>query len=96
MHIILIYGYLGVIFCLTVTLYSEEDANPEPVGGFNAVPFSYGNYEDSSEQKIAETESEIPQFHPPFPVPDSLVQNLVSSNTSALNEIYGLDVFAYF
>ncbi|GJV66747.1 splicing factor, suppressor of white-apricot [Tanacetum coccineum] len=54
----------------------EEDANPEPVGGFNAVPFSYGNYEDSSEQKIAETESEVPRFHPPFRVPDSLLQNL--------------------
>ncbi|KAI3675625.1 hypothetical protein L1987_85216 [Smallanthus sonchifolius] len=55
----------------------EEDAKPEPVGGFNAVPFSYGNDGDSNNQTTAETEQEVPKFHPPFPVPDSLVQNLM-------------------
>ncbi|KAJ9562593.1 hypothetical protein OSB04_007753 [Centaurea solstitialis] len=54
----------------------EADAKPESVGGFNAVPFSYGNYEASNDQKTAETESECPGFHPPFPVPDSLVHNV--------------------
>lgn len=73
----------------------EADAKPEPVGGFNAVPFSYGNYEAFNDQKTAETESEFPGFHPPFPVPDSLVQNLVSSNTSAFYELQGLDAIVY-
>ncbi|KAI7750314.1 hypothetical protein M8C21_005835 [Ambrosia artemisiifolia] len=54
----------------------KEDEKPEPVGGFNAVPFSYGNDEDSNDQKAAETEPEVPKFHPPFSVPDSLAQNL--------------------
>ncbi|KAJ0516971.1 putative suppressor of white apricot domain, SWAP/Surp superfamily [Helianthus annuus] len=54
----------------------EEDTKPEPTGGFKAVPFSYGNDEDSDNQKTAETEPEAPKFHPPFSVPDSLVQNL--------------------
>nr|XP_043619121.1 uncharacterized protein LOC122591006 [Erigeron canadensis] len=54
----------------------QEYAKTEAVGGFNAVPFSYGNYEDSNDQQKAETESEISGFHPPFPVPRSLVQNL--------------------
>lgn len=63
--------------------YSEEDAKPESAGGFNAVPFSYGNDGDSNNQKAAEIEQEVPKFYPPFPVPDSLVQNLVSSNKSA-------------
>ncbi|XP_023737052.1 uncharacterized protein LOC111884976 [Lactuca sativa] len=54
----------------------EADPKPEPVGGFNAVPFSYGNNEESNDQKNAEAESEVPAFHPPFPVPESLVQNL--------------------
>ncbi|XP_076954613.1 uncharacterized protein LOC143629147 isoform X2 [Bidens hawaiensis] len=57
----------------------EEEAKPEPTAGFNAVPFSYGNDEDPNDQKTAETEPEVPKFHPPFPVPDSLVQNLPST-----------------
>lgn len=80
-------------------MYPEEDAEPEkpePVGGFNAVPFSYGNYENSNDQKSAETDSEIPGFYPPFSVPDSLVQNLVSSNTSAFHELHGLNIIVYF
>ncbi|KAI3810062.1 hypothetical protein L1987_19669 [Smallanthus sonchifolius] len=54
----------------------EEDAKPEPVGGFNAVPFSYGNDGDSNNQNTTETEREVPKFHPPFPIPDRLVQSL--------------------
>ncbi|KAL8205604.1 hypothetical protein R6Q57_009155 [Mikania cordata] len=57
----------------------EEYANPEPVGAFSAVPFSYANDKDSNDQKTAESEPEAPKFHPPFPVPDRLVQNLPPS-----------------
>ncbi|KAD3067078.1 hypothetical protein E3N88_34958 [Mikania micrantha] len=57
----------------------EEYANPEPVGAFSAVPFSYANDKDSNDQKTAEPEPEAPKFHPPFPVPDRLVQNLPPS-----------------
>ncbi|KAI3753974.1 hypothetical protein L2E82_26040 [Cichorium intybus] len=55
----------------------EADEKSEPVHGLNAVPFSYGNYEESNDQKNAEAEPEGPRFHPPFPVPDSLIQNLM-------------------
>ncbi|KAK1440081.1 hypothetical protein QVD17_05906 [Tagetes erecta] len=55
----------------------EEDAKPEAAGAFNAVPFSYGNDGDSNDQRTAEIEQEVPKFYPPFPVPDSLVQNLM-------------------
>lgn len=41
----------------TVPLYSEADPKPEPVGGFNAVPFSYGNNEESNDQKNVEADS---------------------------------------
>ncbi|XP_076892475.1 uncharacterized protein LOC143544211 [Bidens hawaiensis] len=57
----------------------EEEANSEPTGGFNAVPFFYGNDEDPNDQKTVETVPEVPKFNPPFPVPDSLVQNLPST-----------------
>ncbi|KFK27111.1 hypothetical protein AALP_AA8G335800 [Arabis alpina] len=41
--------------------------------GFRAVPFSYGSTSDFSDQTNADMES---GFHPPFPVPDCLLQNL--------------------
>lgn len=53
-------------------------------GGFNAVPFSYGNTDESTEQRIADAES---GFRPPFSLPESLLQNLVS--------IYLADFFIY-
>lgn len=43
--------------------------------GFRAVPYSYGSSSDFSDQKIADMES---GFSPPFPVPDYLLQHLVS------------------
>lgn len=42
------------------------------------MPFSYGNSADSVEQKNSELAVETSVFHPPFPVPESLLQNLVS------------------
>ncbi|KAL4554185.1 hypothetical protein LXL04_037362 [Taraxacum kok-saghyz] len=71
----------------------EPDAKPEPVGGFNAVPFSYGNQEESNDQNSAEAgagaeaESEVPRFQPPFPVPESLVHHLVSSKASPFHTL---------
>lgn len=53
-------------------------------GGFNAVPFSYGNTDESTELRIADAES---GFRPPFSLPQSLLQNLVS--------IYLADFFIY-
>lgn len=44
--------------------------------GYNAVPFSYGNTGESTVERNVEAES---GFRPPFPVPESLLQNLVSS-----------------
>lgn len=44
-------------------------------GGYNAVPFSYGNAGESTNERNANAES---GFRPPFPVPESLLQNLVS------------------
>lgn len=44
-------------------------------GGFHTVPFSYGNTDESAEQRNADAES---GFQPPFTLPESLLQNLVS------------------
>ncbi|KAI4306117.1 hypothetical protein L6164_029424 [Bauhinia variegata] len=55
----------------------EEQGNAlEPInsGGYNAVAFSYGNPGESAERKDHDTES---AFHPHFPVPESLCQNLM-------------------
>ncbi|KAF3453420.1 hypothetical protein FNV43_RR03860 [Rhamnella rubrinervis] len=41
--------------------------------GYHAVVFSYGNPDESTEQKDNDAES---IFHPPFPVPESLTRNL--------------------
>lgn len=43
--------------------------------GYRAVPFAYESSSDVSDQKDADMES---GFQPPFPVPDYLLQNLVS------------------
>ena len=51
-------------------------------GGYNSVPFSYGKTGESSEQKDADAES---SFRPPFPVPESLLQCLVSTCSSSYN-----------
>ncbi|PON91931.1 Suppressor of white apricot protein [Trema orientale] len=50
-----------------------KDAEPMVDGGYRAVAFSYGNLDEASEQKNSDAES---VFRPPFPVPESLLQNL--------------------
>ncbi|KAK6946975.1 SWAP/Surp, partial [Dillenia turbinata] len=58
----------------------ESDNNAEAVndGAHHAVAFSYGNDDDSTNQKSAEAGLASSGFHPPFPVPESLLDNLVS------------------
>lgn len=60
-------------------LYSpdmNEDSANTNADGYRAVSFSYGSSSDVNDQKnAADMES---GFHPPFPVPDYLRQNLVS------------------
>ncbi|KAK8676730.1 hypothetical protein V6N13_142298 [Hibiscus sabdariffa] len=52
----------------------DNDEEPAASGGlYNAVSFSYGNTGESNEQKDADVES---SFRPPFPVPETLLQNL--------------------
>ncbi|MBA0567438.1 hypothetical protein Golob_012175 [Gossypium lobatum] len=52
----------------------ENNEEPAAAGGlYNAVSFSYGNTGESNEQKDADVES---SFRPPFPVPETLLQNL--------------------
>ncbi|OAO95279.1 hypothetical protein AXX17_AT5G54210 [Arabidopsis thaliana] len=54
---------------------NEDSANTN-ADGYRAVSFSYGSSSDVNDQKnAADMES---GFHPPFPVPDYLRQNLVS------------------
>ncbi|GMI63766.1 hypothetical protein like AT5G55100 [Hibiscus trionum] len=58
------------------SLLDQQDGDKEHVasGGLhNAVSFSYGNTNESKEQKDADVES---SFRPPFPVPETLLQNL--------------------
>lgn len=45
--------------------------------GYHTVAFSYGNPDGSSNQKNADAGSDT-AFHPPFPVPENLLNNLVS------------------
>ncbi|GMH24354.1 hypothetical protein Nepgr_026197 [Nepenthes gracilis] len=44
--------------------------------GYHSVPFSYGNAADITDQKNFEVDLESTGFHPPFPVPESLLQHL--------------------
>ncbi|KAH9606320.1 hypothetical protein KSS87_000235 [Heliosperma pusillum] len=48
-------------------------------GGYNYVPFSYGNSADSTAQKNSEMDMNASSFHPSFPVPENLLQNLPPS-----------------
>ncbi|XP_044499081.1 splicing factor, suppressor of white-apricot homolog isoform X1 [Mangifera indica] len=50
-----------------------DGAIPVNDSGYNAVPFSYGNTGESTVERNVEAES---GFRPPFPVPESLLQNL--------------------
>ncbi|GLT61578.1 hypothetical protein SLA2020_342750 [Shorea laevis] len=51
----------------------ENGEEPMNAGGYNAVPFSYGDGGESTEQKDTDGDSD---FRPPFPVPESLLQKL--------------------
>ena len=53
----------------------QDGAKPVDAGGYRAVAFSYGNADESTEEKNNDAEF---GFHPPFQVPESLLQNLVS------------------
>ncbi|KAK3017403.1 hypothetical protein RJ639_006697, partial [Escallonia herrerae] len=54
---------------------SNQSAKPVDAGGYSAVPFSYGNIDDSN-GKDADSGLGCPGFRPPFPVPESLLQSL--------------------
>lgn len=54
----------------------QDGTKPVVAGGYNAVAFSYGNIDEAIEQKNNDAES---GFRPPFQVPESLLQNLVSN-----------------
>ncbi|XP_017980589.1 PREDICTED: protein suppressor of white apricot isoform X1 [Theobroma cacao] len=55
----------------------DNDEECATAGGvYNAVPFSYGNTGDFNEQKDTDAES---SFRPSFPVPESLLQSLPST-----------------
>lgn len=53
----------------------QDGAKQMDAGGYNAVAFSYGNKNESIEEKNNDSES---GFCPSFQVPESLLQNLVS------------------
>lgn len=59
-------------------LYVCLDNGSDPVSsaGFHAVAFSYGNTNASMETKDDNDES---SFRPNFPIPESLLHNLVSN-----------------
>ncbi|KAL2496350.1 SWAP (Suppressor-of-White-APricot)/surp domain-containing protein [Forsythia ovata] len=54
----------------------EEDEKSMNTGGYRAVAFSYGNTDDSADQRSADTVLESSRFCPSFPVPESLSQSL--------------------
>ncbi|KAL2476339.1 SWAP (Suppressor-of-White-APricot)/surp domain-containing protein [Abeliophyllum distichum] len=54
----------------------EEDEKPMNTGGYRAVAFSYGNIDDSTDQRSADAGLESSRFFPSFPVPESLSQSL--------------------
>lgn len=66
-------GNLSYLFLFCTPDMNDVSANTID-NGYSAVPFSYGSSSDPNDQKIADMES---GFHPPFPVPDYLLQNLV-------------------
>lgn len=70
------YVCLVVIISYLLIPDVNKDAVMMDTTGYRAVGFSYGNPDESTEQKDNDTES---IFHPPFPVPESLIQNLVST-----------------
>ncbi|KAK9929405.1 hypothetical protein M0R45_026507 [Rubus argutus] len=53
---------------------SGNDADLSNTGSYRSVAFAYGNPDESTEQKSNDAE---PAFCPAFPVPESLIQNLM-------------------
>ena len=67
----------------------DNDEEPATVGGaYKAVAFSYGNTGEFNEQKGTDAES---SFQPPFPVPESLLQSIVSTCSSS----YSISLFLF-
>ncbi|XP_059301088.1 uncharacterized protein LOC132053192 isoform X1 [Lycium ferocissimum] len=54
----------------------EEGEQPVDTGAYRAVGFSYGSTKDSADGKSSEVCQESSDFHPSFPVPESLLQSL--------------------
>lgn len=65
--------WISILFAET-----DEGAKPDDAGGYHYVAFSYGKTEDSADQKNSDDGQGNLGFRPPFPVPESLLQNLVS------------------
>lgn len=61
-------------------------------GNYQAVSFSYGNTDASSEAKNFDSGLGYSGFHPPFPVPESLLKNLVSTYMCLLSGRYYLSL----
>ncbi|KAH6775768.1 hypothetical protein C2S52_013329 [Perilla frutescens var. hirtella] len=54
----------------------EEEEKPSSSGGYRSVAFSYGNNDDSTDQKNTDVGMEASGYLPPFSVPGDIVQNL--------------------
>ncbi|XP_057460832.1 uncharacterized protein LOC130751286 isoform X2 [Actinidia eriantha] len=63
---------------VSLSLFTEldEGAKPDVAGGYHNVAFSYGNTDDSTDQKNPDDGLGDLGFRPPFPVPESLLQSL--------------------
>lgn len=48
-------------------------------GAYQAVPFSYGDTDGSADPRNFGSGLNQSGYHPPFPVPESLLSNLVST-----------------
>ncbi|CAO2835909.1 unnamed protein product [Amaranthus hypochondriacus] len=61
---------------LHLILFVKTDVPRMEASGYHYVPFSYGEYANSSDQKNPDVATDLSAFHPPFSVPESLVQNM--------------------
>ncbi|KAL2944690.1 Splicing factor suppressor of white-apricot-like protein, partial [Bienertia sinuspersici] len=55
----------------------ETEVARTDASGYHFVPFSYGNSAESCDQKNPDVVQDTSVFHPPFSVPESLLQNLM-------------------
>ncbi|KAK9903678.1 hypothetical protein M0R45_001100 [Rubus argutus] len=63
--------------------YSGNDADLSNTSSYRSVAFAYGNPDESTEQKSNDAE---PAFCPAFPVPESLIQNLLTMSKFRCSE----------